>query len=158
MSGSTEAVSGAVGSGCTATVSGGGYYNGLSIGGNMAVRNTSFFGNSAPLGGALLIQQTTDSNSSMELTNLLIDGNTADQGAGAVLDGIDVTMTDGSMTTNVAAVSGGGFTLLNGATVSAVNLDVGSGALGNSPEDVELSGQTYQYDGMVGFDCDSVCQ
>ncbi len=141
----------------TATIAGGGFANALSIGGPMAIGNTTFTGNSAPLGGGLYIQQTSDGASYMDITDLTADGNTADDGAGLALSDIDVTIVTGTLIGNVATLAGGGISLKNGATVTASGLDVGLGPAGNSPEDVDLGGQPYEYDGTVAFTCDIAC-
>jgi len=141
----------------SATVAGGGFFNGLTIGGAMAIYDTTFSSNSAPSGGGLYIQQTTDGVSSMTLDGLTIDANDADHGAGITLSGIDLTLTNGVLAGNTAALSGGGLTLLNDATVTATDVDVGTGLGGNAPEDVDVDGMTYEYDGTVGFTCTDTC-
>ena len=157
ISASSVGVSGTLVQNNTATLTGGGLSNGLTIGGAMSIADTVFSGNSAPIGGAAFIQQTTDGNSSVDFTDVTIDGNQADEGAGIALSDIHLSITDGALIGNLANLAGGGLSLTMGASVTATNLDVGAVATTNTPEDVDLDGVAYQYDGIVTFSCAATC-
>jgi hypothetical protein len=66
-------------------------------------------------------------------------------------------ITNGALTSNVASLVGGGISLTMGASVIATNLAMGAAATTNTPEDVDLDGVPYQYDGTVAFTCDATC-
>ena len=79
----------------------------------------------------------------LDLTDVTADGNTADSEGGAYLfDGaVVVTMTGGAVTRNRSASGGGIF--LRDASVTANEVDFGTGATDNSVDDLNVCGTDY---------------
>jgi len=142
----------------TATVAGGGFYNEVTIGGFTQVNRVDFEGNDAPLGGGMYLQDTLDSAIEMQLTDVSFDGNTATEGAGLAATGVPIVATGGAFFNNAATADGGALWLQGGATFEGTTVDLGSGATDNTPEDIDLTGTDYLYDGLSDIHCDAICQ
>ena len=144
--------------GNTATVSGGGVYNAETIGGDFFVIDTLLEGNYAPVGGGFSVQRSLDGAAALTLTRVDMTGNSAEEGAGLYIDGIAVAFEQGSLVSNAATVSGGGARLIGGSSLEIVGVDLGGVGTENTPDDVDLDGVSYDYDGTITVSCSSACQ
>lgn len=141
----------------------------------LTLRDSTLLGNTASeAGGGLVVEAMggQEETRSVTLSGLEIRQNRAPEGAGLVVAGAFVQLTDTILAENVAQRSGGAILLVDAehrssggsAWLSVPSLevsdtDLGSGATDNQPDDVAFYSDIWTYDGNAAFSCaEGVCQ
>jgi len=150
---------------------------GAMLWGTQVVKNATFSGNAGSYAGGVFIPSdgfvvlegvVLDGNvaeykggaalvlSPLDASDTTFIGNSAEDGGALAIDyGVDVTLTGGSVTSNVASDQGGGARLIDG-TLASDGVDWGSAATENTPSDVDAAGSVYTgYGAGATFDCSS---
>jgi hypothetical protein len=114
-------------------------------------------------GGVANVERFVGLCRTLELTGVVLEGNTAAEGGGLWAD-CPVVLADSSVTGNyidprygAMAMSGGGAWLENEGTLTSTGTDWGSGKTDNAPEDVSVEGVPFT-DLSGSFACDPATQ